>query len=119
MKWTITAVAALLTVSGLNAQPAPYQSGGWDAGAFWKGAPDSPRDRIQFLQDRINRGRDDGSLDRHEADRAQGELDRVRGWLRQMHYDNGGPLGPDQRDRIQARLDLISSQIRWMRHDGW
>jgi hypothetical protein len=120
MKWTALVAAALLTPGLAVAQPAPPPStGDWNPDAFWRGAPEGPRERIEFLQDRINRGKQDGSLDPHEADRAQRELDGVRGWVRRSHYDNGGPLTAEQRDRIQGRLDAISRQIRWMRHDGW
>ncbi|MBV9812030.1 MAG: hypothetical protein JO326_04720 [Acetobacteraceae bacterium] len=96
-----------------------YGDRGWDSGAFWRGAPDSPRERIQFLQDRIDRGVSDGSLDRHEADRANRELNNLRGWIRSMHWDNGGRLTPDQRARVQERLDSLSRQIHWMRHNDW
>lgn len=120
MRLTTFLAAGLLAATAAQAQPGPPpRSGGWDAGSFWRGAPDGPRERIQFLQDRINRGRGDGSLDPREADRAQHELEGVRQWIRQAHWDDGGPLRPDQRDRIQRRLDNISRQIRWMRHDGW
>ena len=118
MKWTAAFVSALLAATMATAQPVP-RPGGWDAGAFWRGAPEGPRERIQFLQDRINRGRSDGSLNPREADRAQRDLDGVRNWVRRMHWNNSGPLTPDQRGRIQARLDQISRQIRWMRHNGW
>ncbi len=118
MKWTaaMMSVAFVATMAGAQPVPAP---GGWDAGAFWRGAPDGPRERIKFLQDRIDHGRADGSLDRHEADRVQGELDGVRNWIRRLHWDDAGPLDPGQRARVQGRLDQISRQIKWMRHDGW
>ena len=89
----------------------------WDRDSFWRGAPDNPYQRIQFLQDRINRGMQDGSLDRREAWRANRELNNVRQWLRRMHWQ-GNQLTPDQRERVQARLDDISRQIRWARHNG-
>lgn len=121
MKWTALMAGLVFAASVAHAQPAPPPPppGAWDAGAFWRGAPESPRERIQFLQDRINRGRSDGSLDPREADRAQHDLDGVRNWIRQAHWDDGGPLRPDQKAHIQRRLDDISRQIRWMRHDGW
>jgi len=96
----------------------PGAPGGWNADSFWRGAPDSPRERIQFLQDRIDRGIADGSLDRREGARASRQLAGIRQWVRQMHYDNGR-LTPQQRADVQARLDGLSRQIRWMRHNGW
>lgn len=122
MKRIITAaVASLVVTTPAIAQWAhpPRPGLGWNPQAFWRGAPDNPFDRIQFLQDRINRGVADGSLDRWQARRANGELNGVRRWIRRMHWQNGGQLNPDQRAQVQARLDAISRQIRWMRHSGW
>jgi hypothetical protein len=96
----------------------PYR-GGYDAGAFWRGAPDSPWERIRFLQDRIDHGVADGSLDRREAARASRELDGVRQYIRREHWEDAGRLTPDQRARVQQRLDAVSRNIRWMRHYGW
>jgi hypothetical protein len=83
---------------------------------FWRGAPDNPYQRIQFMQDRVNRGVADGSIDRREAWRVNRELNGVRQWIQRMHWQ-GQRLTPDQRARVQARLDQISRQIRWMRHN--
>jgi hypothetical protein len=119
MKKILLTLAALASLSGTVAvaQPAPVPPPGWDAGAFWRGAPDSPRQRIQFLQDRINRGIGDGSLDRREAMSANRELDRIRQMDRRMHYDNGGRLNPRDRAVIQGRLDDLSRRIRWARRN--
>lgn len=109
-------VATMLAASPAAAQWAPHP-GPWNPSAFWQGAPSNPYERIQFLQDRVNRGVADGSLDRREAWRINRELNGVRQWVRRMHWNTGG-LTPDQRAHVQARLDDISRQIRWMRHDA-
>lgn len=121
MKRIITAVVASLVVTtpAMAQWAHPVHDRGWNPQAFWRGAPENPYERIQFLQDRINRGVADGSLDRREAYRASRELDGVRQWMRRMHWENGGQLRPDQRIRVQARLDTVSRQIRWMRHNDW
>lgn len=93
------------------------RGGGYDSGSFWRGAPDSPRERIQFLQDRINRGMSDGSLDRREGRRANSELAKIREMDRHMHYRDGGRLDPRDRDMIQGRLDGLSRSLRFMRHN--
>src|SRR5438270_10976113 len=112
-------VASTIVATPALAQWAPRHGHGWDRDTIWQGAPENPYERIQFLQDRINRGVADGSLDRREAARASRELDGVRQWIRRMHWQNGGQLRPDQRAPIQARLDAVSPQIRWMRHNSW
>jgi len=112
-----------LVASTIAATPAMAQwhheprGGQWNGGDFWRGAPDNPYDRIQFMQDRVNRGIADGSIDRREAWRVNRELSGVRQWIRRMHWQ-GQRLTPDQRARVQARLDDISRQIRWARRNG-
>jgi hypothetical protein len=113
---------ALATLAGtpLAAQPAPggWQSnrgaGGWDRETFWRGAPEGPRERIDFLQRRIDRGIADGSLDRREGRRAQAELGNIRRDVMRMR----GRMTPQSRDMVQRRLDDLSQRIRWARRDG-
>ena len=114
-KLVSTVVAAMIFATPAAAQWAPR--GPWNPSVVWQGAPASPYERIQFRQDRVNRGVADGSLDRREAWRVNRELNGVRQWIRRMHWQ-GNRLTPDQRARVQARLDQISQQIRWMRHNG-
>ncbi len=52
------------------------------ANGYWQGAPDGLRQRIDWLQQRIDRGVADGSLSRREARRAQWQLNDLR---RQAH----------------------------------
>jgi hypothetical protein len=90
----------------------------WDRDAFWRGAPASAWDRIQFLQQRIDRGRADGSLRPAEAMRVQRELRSIRIQFHRM-VGRDGRLGPREDARLQARLDDLSRRIRWLRHNGW
>ncbi len=109
-------VASTIVATPALAQWAPRHGEAWDRNTVWRGAPENPYERIQFLQDRISHGVADGSLDRREAWRANRELNGVRQWIRRMHWQ-GEQLTPDQRARVQARLDQISGQIRWARHN--
>lgn len=74
----------------------------WNRDAFWRGAPADIRERVDWLQQRINRGVDDGTMDPREADRAQHELDGIR------------------RDAVtlEQRLDDTSRNISWARRNG-
>jgi hypothetical protein len=93
----ILAGLTLIAAAGaapLSAQPAP--------GDFWRGAPDGLQQRIDWLQQRIDRGAADGSLDRQEASRAQRQLDTLRG----------------DANVLQQRLDDLSRDIRWTRRDN-
>ena len=67
-------VASLLAVALLGAAPAMAQPAnwngspsGWDRETFWHDAPSDLRQRIAWLQRRIDRGVQDGSLTRREA----------------------------------------------------
>lgn len=99
------AVAAALAVSGAPAQAqARYgYNNSYDREAFWRGAPDGLQQRIDWLQQRIDRGRGDGSIDPAEARRLQWQLDGLK----------------RDANALQQRLDNVSRSIRWARQDGW
>ena len=88
-------LATVATATPLAAQPVPA----WNREAFWRGAPDGLQQRIDWLQQRIDRGVRDGSLDRNEARRAQRQLDILR---------------QEARD-LDQNLDDLSRGIRWSR----
>ncbi len=126
MKKSLFAAAAMsiaLVTTAATAQipPPPGWHGGivWDREAFWRAAPANPFERIQFLQDRVDHGLANGSLDPHEAARVTGELHAVRGWIRDKHWEDGGRLTPEQGAHLQERLDQISRQIHWLQRTGW
>jgi hypothetical protein len=105
LKANYIVIAAALALAGTSSV-ATAQSGNFNrpvAGNFWQGAPDGLSQRIEWLQQRIDRGRADGSLDRQEARRAQVELNTLR------------------RDAnvLQQRLDNLSRTIRWSRNNGY
>ncbi|EIZ78035.1 17 kda surface antigen family protein [Novosphingobium sp. Rr 2-17] len=86
------------------AQPIPQDwrpGDAWNRDIFWRGAPNGIRERVDWLQQRIDRGVADGSLDQREADRAQRELDGIK------------------RDAmaLDERLDDASRNISWSRRD--
>jgi hypothetical protein len=94
---------ALLTAAPAFAQPAP---GGWDLNR-----------RESWLQERIDRGRGDGSLDRREARRVQRQLGRIRHDQAWMRRRDGGQLTDVDRTALERRLDDLSDHIRWARHN--
>lgn len=94
------------------------RGGGYGFGReFYRGAPESPWERMQWLQQRIERGRADGSLNPREAMRAQREVERTREYIR-TNRQRYGQLRQVDRDYVQQRLDYISQRIRWSRHNG-
>jgi hypothetical protein len=124
---TLAAVAAgallpLLAPAAGLAQPYGHGGPGWDhgpgpgPGAAQPGGWDLDR-RIDWLQTRINRGRDDGSLDRREARRAQRSLDSIRSDERRMKWRRHGWLNDGDRAALQSRLDQLNDQLHWLRHN--
>ena len=117
---TRKAVAILIALALLGSTPALAQPGnwnsrpasGWDREAFWRDAPSDIRQRIDWLQRRIDRGVQDGSLTRGESRDLYRQLDYIRIDARR------GYITPDRRDRLQARLDDLGSQVRWQRRDS-
>ena len=99
------ALALALTTTAIPAA-AQYRTydnratNGYDNQAFWQGAPDGLSQRIDWLQQRIDRGMADGSLDRAEARRAQFQLNDLR----------------NQAANLQRRLDDLSRGLRWARN---
>src|ERR1041384_2950439 len=73
----IAAALALAGTAGAVTAQSSY-SRSYNSGAFWQGAPDGLQQRIDWLQQRIDRGVSDGSLDRREARQAQLQLNDLR-----------------------------------------
>ncbi len=94
-------LAALALATVATTAPATAQST-WNRETAWRGAPDGIQQRIDWLEQRIERGRADGSLSRAEAQRAQRELAML---------DRDAML-------LDRRLDDLSRNIRWSRMDG-
>ena len=81
--------------------------GGWDIDR-----------RIEWTQDRISRGRADGSLDRREFRRVQSQLNRIRHDFQRARYRNGGHLDDRARDGLGDRLNRLNDEIHWLRDNG-
>ncbi len=105
-------LASVIAAAPVVAQPGPYNRGGWDRNEFWRGAPDTPYERIQFLQRRIDQGVRDGSLDRREYRRAQNELNRIRATA-SVYRRNG--FNRQEVRILDDRLDNLSRNLRWAR----
>jgi len=108
-------IAATLAASALaTAVPAIAQPmGSWDLDR-----------RIGWLQERIDRGIGDGSLDRREARRVQRELRSIKHAEDRRRARHGGRLWDNDRDALEARLDTLSDHIHWARdnpdfHHPW
>jgi hypothetical protein len=101
-KRTILAAIALATAAAAAPVLAQqYSSNSWNSNDFWRGAPEGIQQRIDWLQQRIDRGIQDGSIDRAEARRVQIQLNQIR----------------DQAMRLNRNLEDVSRNIRWARQN--
>jgi hypothetical protein len=73
--------------------------------------------RLDWLQQRVDRGRADGSLDWREARRVQHEIYQIRHRVNWIRARQDGRLYDNQRAEFQDRLDRVSDQVRWLRHN--
>jgi hypothetical protein len=107
----VLAVVAASALSGFAAAqpygpprpPGAYGPAAWDIDQ-----------RIHWIQDRIVRGRDDGSLDGREFVRVQHELDSIKNEDRDDRYRNGGRLDEPTRHSLEERLNRLNDQIHWI-----
>jgi hypothetical protein len=72
--------------------------------------------QINRIEDRIQRGRSDGSLSRKETRRAESALNDIR--REEQYRSRDGRLDDRDRATLQARLDTLSNQVRMDRMDS-
>lgn len=99
---TKAVLTALAITMAATAMPASAQTSSWNRETAWRGAPDGLQQRVDWLQQRIDRGLADGSLSRSEAQRARRELSLI----------------DRDADSVERRLDDLSRNIRWARNSG-
>ena len=112
MMASLALATTLMTAVPAVSQPGTWNNRGWNSNEFWRGAPSGVWERIQYLQQRIDRGVRDGTLTRREADRAQYQLNRIR---RDAAYQRRNGLTSGESRSLQVRLDNVSRNIRWAR----
>ncbi len=83
--------------------------------AYWRQAPTSLRERFDWVQSRIDRSRNDGTLSPREADYGQRELGDIRRMAQELRARDGGDLNEADRAYVQSRLDTLSQRLRWER----
>jgi hypothetical protein len=105
MKFAIAAALGALTLA--VAAPALAAPGGWEIDR-----------REQWMEQRIQQGARDGSLDRREYRRVQGELNSIRNEERRMRAHHRGRLDDRDRMALERRLDDLNARIHWLRSNG-
>ncbi len=87
-------------------------------GDFWRGAPGDIRQRIDFMQSRLQDAADNGRLSHPQLHRAFRELGSIRASVRGL-YRRDGYLTPEDNGYIQSRLDHLRDSIHWMERTGY
>lgn len=126
-----TAAATIATAAPVLAQPygAPVPPPGMrdhgmrDAGGgygyggdFYRGAPQTSWERMQWLEQRIERSEARGAVNPREAMRARRELNRTRSYIQNARA-RYGQLRPQDRTYVDARLDYVRNLIHWQRNN--
>jgi hypothetical protein len=83
----------------------------------WDGAPTDVQSRAAWLEQRIQKGVDDGSLSRRDGRQELRTLSDIRRDEARMRHP-GGRLREQDEVRIQARLDTLRDNIRWTRQNS-
>lgn len=86
-------------------------------GGFWQGAPTDVRQRIDFLQQRVDRLQANGRISPDAAQRAYAKLRQVRHYAH-TNYERYGQLTPDQQGYIQSQLDYVGRSLHWEANYG-
>lgn len=81
----------------------------------WRDAPQDIRARGDWLEQRIVRGRNNGTLSRRESQDAMNTLQEIRREERRAYRD--GRLSDREEYALMARLDDLNGKIRWDRQN--
>jgi len=77
------------------------------------------KDREHWLFSRLDKARDDGSIDGHEYDRVKHEMDNIRADEDRMRDSHDGQLTDNQSAELEARLDSVATQIHWLHESAF
>ncbi len=71
------------------------------------------RQREDWLSDKLEKSRGDGSLDRAEYDRARRDMSDLRREEGNLRNGAHGELTDNQTAELEARLDTMAAKIKW------
>ena len=94
---------------GVNADAVVSPHGNWTL-----------KERENWLSDRLDKARDDGSIGPAEYDRVHAEIDHIKSdedALRDHH--DGDQLTDNETASLESRLDTVANQIHWLHDDAF
>jgi hypothetical protein len=71
------------------------------------------RQREDWLNDRLEKSRNDGTLERGESDRARRDMSDLRHEEDRLRASAHGQLTDNQTADLEARLDTMAAKIKW------
>ncbi|HEY2659211.1 MAG TPA: hypothetical protein VGI79_05775 [Caulobacteraceae bacterium] len=123
LKLMLISASAVLAMAApaAMAQAQTAEASGVDANAMVSPHGDwTLKQREDWLVSRLEKARDDGSLDRHEYERVRHEMGDIRAQedtLRGQH--EGNQLTDNESAQLEARLDGVADQIHWLHENSF
>jgi hypothetical protein len=77
------------------------------------------KQREDWLYNRLDKARDDGSINASEFDRVHHEMDGIRADEHRQRDVHDGQLTDNETSMLEARLDTVASQIHWLHEDAF
>jgi hypothetical protein len=71
-------------------------------------------EREKWLDSRLDKARDDGSIDHHEFERVKHELHDIHENEDRMRDHHDGQLTDNETADLESRLDAVAAQIHWL-----
>lgn len=119
--WALGGMAAVLALAGPVSQASAQALSGDavdTAAVVGNHGNWTLKERENWLQDRLQTARDDGSINGDEFDRVHHEIDRIRDDENRMRGDHdGNQLTDNETAALETRLDGVADQIHWLHED--
>jgi len=111
-------LAAALPVGAAHAQS--YVGAPVDANAVVADHGDwTLKDREHWLFTRLDKARDDGSIDGREYDRVRHDMENIRADEDRMRDNHDGQLTDNETTSLEARLGGVANQIHWLHESSF
>jgi hypothetical protein len=111
-------LAAAMPAPGAHAQS--YTGAPVDANAVVTDHGDwTLKNREQWLFSRLDKARDDGSIDGHEYGRVRHEMEDIHADEDRMRDNHDGQLTDNENASLEARLDTVANQIHWLHESSF
>jgi hypothetical protein len=111
----IPAAALLVTAASIpvSAQPAGYNVSDTRHGDW------TLKEREDWLSDRLDKARDDGSVGHHEYDRVHSQISGIKDMENSMRGHHHGQLTDDETQMLEAQLNDVADHIQWLHENAF